>query len=172
MTHAETLAALRVGIELAEQLKTEGYQILATGEMGIGNTTTSSAVTAVLLKDTIFKRQSNENVIRTDACMDIDEWVETVTGRGAGLSDEGLERKKDAIRRAIAINHPDPADPIDVLAKVGGFDLAGLAGVFLGGAAQGLPVVIDGFISLTAALLAVRIVPDCAAYMIPSHRSK
>ncbi len=174
MTHAETLAALRVGIELAEQLKTEGYQILATGEMGIGNTTTSSAVTAVLLKDTISKRHSNENEndTRTDACMDIDECVETVTGRGAGLSDEGLERKKDAIRRAIAINHPDPADPIDVLAKVGGFDLAGLAGVFLGGAAQGLPVVIDGFISLTAALLAVRIVPDCAAYMIPSHRSK
>lgn len=150
MTRAQALAALRTGIELAEQLKKEGCQIIATGEMGIGNTTTSSAVTAVLLEQT----------------------VDAVTGRGAGLSDEGLERKKDAIRRAIAINRPDPADPIDVLSKVGGFDLAGLAGVFLGGAAVGLPVVIDGFISLAAALLATRIAPDCAAYMIPSHQSK
>ena len=150
MTRAQALAALRTGIELAEQLKKEGCQIIATGEMGIGNTTTSSAVTAVLLEQT----------------------VDAVTGRGAGLSDEGLERKKDAIRRAIAINRPDSADPIDVLSKVGGFDLAGLAGVFLGGAAVGLPVVIDGFISLAAALLATRIAPDCAAYMIPSHQSK
>ena len=150
MTRAEALAALRIGIEMAEQMKKEGYQILATGEMGIGNTTTSSAVTAVLLGQT----------------------VETVTGRGAGLSDEGLERKKDAIRRAIAINLPNPSDPVDVLAKVGGFDLAGLAGVFIGGAAAGFPVVIDGFISLAAALLAVCIAPECAAYMIPSHQSK
>ena len=172
MTRAEALAALRVGIELAEQLKKEGYQILATGEMGIGNTTTSSAVTAILLKDSISPGQSNENATHSDACMDIDACVEAVTGRGAGLSDEGLERKKNAIRCAIAINQPDQADPVDVLAKVGGFDLAGLAGVFLGGAAAGLPVVIDGFISLTAALLAVHIAPECAAYMIPSHQSK
>lgn len=166
MTREEALEALRVGIEMAEQLKKEGYQILATGEMGIGNTTTSSAVTAVLLKDIISRGRSNENVTHIDAC------VEAVTGRGAGLSDDGLERKKDAIRRAITINQPDPADPIDVLAKVGGFDLAGLAGVLLGGAAAGLPVVIDGFISLAAALLAARIAPGCAAYMIPSHQSK
>lgn len=172
MTHAETLAALRVGIELAEQLKKEGYQILATGEMGIGNTTTSSAVTAVLLKDTISQRLGMERVTPTGVSVGMDMCVETVTGRGAGLSDDGLERKKNAIRCAIAINQPDPADPIDVLAKVGGFDLAGLAGVFLGGAAAGLPVVIDGFISLAAALLAVRIAPECATYMIPSHQSK
>ena len=172
MTRAQALAALRTGIELAEQLKKEGYQIIATGEMGIGNTTTSSAVTAVLLKDTISQRLGMERVTPTGVSVGMDMCVEAVTGRGAGLSDEGLERKKDAIRRAIAINHPDSSDPIDVLAKVGGFDLAGLAGVFLGGAAAGLPVVIDGFISLTAALLATRIAPECAAYIIPSHRSK
>lgn len=150
MTRGEALAAIRVGIELAQELKAEGYQLLATGEMGIGNTTTSSALTAVLLGQP----------------------VEAVTGRGAGLSDAGLERKIAAIRCAITCNAPDAADPIDVLAKVGGFDLAGLAGVFLGGAAEGLPVVIDGFISLAAALLAVRIAPECVSYMIPSHESK
>ncbi|MDD7641187.1 MAG: nicotinate-nucleotide--dimethylbenzimidazole phosphoribosyltransferase [bacterium] len=172
MTRAEALASLRVGIELAEQLKNEGYQILATGEMGIGNTTTSSAVTAVLLGDMISQRFRMGHVTSTGFNVGMDMCIETVTGRGAGLSDEGLERKKDAIRRAIAINQPDPADPIDVLSKVGGFDLAGLAGVFIGGAAAGLPVVVDGFISLAAALLAARIAPECAAYMIPSHQSK
>ena len=150
MTREEALAAIRVGMEMAMQLKAEGYQILATGEMGIGNTTTSSAVTAVLLN----------------------AFIERVTGRGAGLSDDGLARKKAAISQAIEVNEPDPSDPIDVLAKVGGFDLAGLAGVFLGGAAAGIPVVIDGFISLAAALLAARIAPECVSYMIPSHQSK
>lgn len=178
MTREEALAALRVGIELAQQLKNEGYQILATGEMGIGNTTTSSAVTAVLLRNTITRKYDTCSATCADTDVDQDVWVDTeacvkiVTGRGAGLSDDGLERKKDAIRRAIAINQPDPSDPIDVLSKVGGLDIAGLAGVFLGGAAQGLPVVIDGFISLAAALLATRIAPECAAYMIPSHQSK
>lgn len=172
MTRAEALAALRVGIELAQQLKADGYQILATGEMGIGNTTTSSAVTAVLLKDMIAKMLEEESVTQTGVSVNPGVCAEAVTGRGAGLSDDGLQRKKDAIRRAIAINQPDPADPIDVLSKVGGFDLAGLAGVFLGGAAAGLPVVIDGFISVAAALLAARIAPECAAYMIPSHQSK
>lgn len=199
MTRGETLAAIRTGIEMAQQLKNDGYQILATGEMGIGNTTTSSAVTAVLLKNKIVQeclekknlhsnyedaksfqeselcldvRTGTENIITQGAWVDLDACVEAVTGRGAGLSDEGLERKKAAILRAIAINQPNPSDPVDVLAKVGGFDLAGLVGVFLGGAAEGLPVVIDGFISLAAALLAARIAPGCAAYMIPSHQSK
>lgn len=199
MTRAEALAAICVGIGMAEQLKKEGYQILATGEMGIGNTTTSSAVTAVLLKNKIVQEYlekkklhrndeavkslqesdmcldvgtSTDKIIVPAACVDIASCVEAVSGRGAGLSDEGLKRKKDAILRAIAVNQPNPADPIDVLAKVGGFDLAGLAGVFLGGAAAGLPVVIDGFISLAAALLAARIAPECAAFMIPSHQSK
>ena len=168
MTRAEALAAIRVGIEMAEQLKKEGYQILATGEMGIGNTTISSAVTAVLLKDRIAQKSGIEYPSQTD----IDACVDVVTGRGAGLSDDGLKRKKEAICQAISVNRPDPKDPIDVLAKVGGFDLAGLAGVFLGGAKEGLSVVIDGFISLAAALLAARIAPECVSYMIPSHESK
>lgn len=184
MTRQQALAALRVGIEMACQLKDDGYQILATGEMGIGNTTTSSAVTAVLLgyaikgdsfeEDRIYKEafMDTQNGIDRDMRVDMDAYVEIVTGRGAGLSDAGLERKKAAIRRAIEENIPDPSDPIDVLAKVGGFDLAGLAGVFLGGASVGLPIVIDGFISLAAALLASRLAPECVSYMIPSHQSK
>ena len=118
--------------------------------MGIGNTTTSSAVTSVLLGHP----------------------VEVMTGRGAGLTGEGVRRKIDAIQRAIRINQPDTSDAIDVLAKVGGFDLAGLAGVFLGGAYYRLPVVIDGFISAAAALLAKQICPISREYMIASHVSK
>lgn len=150
MTREEAYRAICTGIELVEEKRAEGYELLATGEMGIGNTTTSSAVTAVLLGLT----------------------PESVTGRGAGLSDSGLEKKKAVIRQAIELLAPDPADPIDVLAKVGGFDLAGLTGIFLAGAAAGIPVIIDGFISLTAALAAARIAPDCVPYLIPSHVSK
>lgn len=150
MTRQEAEKALEVGISMVEELKEKGYSIIATGEMGIGNTTTSSAVTAVLL---------GQDPAR-------------VTGRGAGLSSEGLDRKVDAIRRAIALNQPDPADPVDVLAKVGGLDLAGLAGVFIGGAALQVPVVADGFISCAAALCAVRICPQVRDYLITSHRSK
>ena len=149
MTREECLAAIAAGIEKAEELKTAGYQILASGEMGIGNTTTSAAVASVLLGVP----------------------AEEVTGRGAGLSDEGLVRKIDAIRRAIALNHPDPDDPVGVLAKVGGLDIAALTGLFLGGAAQGLPVVADGFISCAAALAAVRIAPACRPYILSSHIS-
>lgn len=149
MTREEAVRAVETGIEVAQRLYEEGYQILATGEMGIGNTTTSSAMTAVFLN------------------MD----PETVTGRGAGLSGDGLKRKIEAIRRGIAVNHPDPKDPLDVLSKLGGFDIAGLAGVFLGGAACRIPVVMDGFISAVAALTAVRIAPACRDYIIPSHRS-
>ena len=127
-----------------------GYQLMATGEMGIGNTTTSSAMAAVFLNQP----------------------VPELTGRGAGLSSEGLARKIAAIEKAIAINQPDPSDPIDVLAKVGGFDIAGMAGVFLAGAAHGVPVVMDGFISCVAALLAARIAPFAKDYMIASHVSK
>ena len=149
MTRQEAVAAVEVGIEKVLELKEQGYQILATGEMGIGNTTTSSAVTSVLL--------------------DVDPRI--VTGRGAGLSSEGLERKIQAIRRGIRVNRPDPSDPIDVLSKVGGLDIAGLTGVFLGGAALGIPVVMDGFISGVAALLAVRIAPACKEYILASHKS-
>ena len=149
MTREEAEAAVAAGIEKAAELKKAGYQILASGEMGIGNTTTSAAVASVLL----------------------DLPPNLAAGRGAGLSDEGLIKKIDAIRRAIALNKPEPDDPVDVLAKVGGLDLAALTGLFLGGAAEGLPVVADGFISCTAALAAARMVPLCREYMLPSHIS-
>ena len=137
MTREEAVRALETGIAVAEERIAAGYQLMATGEMGIGNTTTSSAMAAVFLNQPVPK----------------------LTGRGAGLSSEGLARKIAAIEKAIAINQPDPSDPIDVLAKVGGFDIAGMAGVFLAGAAHGVPVVMDGFISCVAALLAARIAP-------------
>ena len=149
MTREQAIQAVRNGIRIVEELSAKGYDILATGEMGIGNTTTSSAVVSVLL----------------------DRDVREVTGRGAGLSSEGLERKIQVIRRAVERNCPDPSDPIDVLAKVGGLDIAGLAGVFLGGALFHIPVVIDGFISSAAALCAVRMAPDCRDYMLASHKS-
>ncbi len=150
MTREQAVAAIEVGIAKAEELHAQGYEILATGEMGIGNTTTSSAMTAVYLG--------------------LD--VETVTGRGAGLSSHGLQRKINAIKQAIAVNQPDPEDPLDVLAKVGGLDIAGMCGLFLGGAAQQMPVVMDGFISQVAALTAVRLVPECADYILASHVSE
>lgn len=150
MTREQAIAAIEVGIAKAEELHAQGYEMLATGEMGIGNTTTSSAMTAVYLG--------------------LD--VEIVTGRGAGLSSHGLQRKIHAIKQAIAVNQPDPEDPLDVLAKVGGLDIAGMCGLFLGGAAQRMPVVMDGFISQVAALTAVRLVPECADYILASHVSE
>lgn len=150
MTREEAWRAVLVGIRMVEKLKAKGYDILATGEMGIGNTTTSSAVASVLLGRP----------------------VEEVTGKGAGLSSEGLEKKIAAIKRGIRLNRPDASDALDVLAKVGGLDIAGLAGVYLGGALFHVPVVIDGFISAVAALCAVRMVPDAGDYMMPSHVSK
>ena len=117
--------------------------------MGIGNTTTSSAVASVLLR----------------------EEPEGLTGRGAGLTGEGLRRKVAAIRRGIACNRPDPADPVEVLAKVGGFDIAAMAGFYLGASAAGVPVVLDGFISAVAALSACRLAPAAGAGMLASHCS-
>ena len=149
MTREEAIKAVEAGIHIAVRLKEEGYRIIATGEMGIGNTTTSSAITSVFLHKS----------------------PEEVTGRGAGLSSEGLKRKIDVISKAIEINNPNPNDPLDVLSKVGGLDIAGLTGVFLGGAFCELPVVIDGFISAAAALCAVRICPQVKGYLLPSHVS-
>ena len=137
MTREEAVKGIEAGIEMVSRLKAKGYGLLATGEMGIGNTTTSSAVASVLL----------------------DRPVEETTGRGAGLSSDGLNRKITAIKKAIDKHQPDPKDAIDVLAKVGGLDIAGMAGVFIGGAAFSVPVVIDGFISCVAALIAQRICP-------------
>lgn len=150
MTRDEAVRALEAGIAAAEEKIRQGYQILATGEMGIGNTTSSSAVASVLLK------------------ME----PELVTGRGAGLSSAGLQKKVQVIRQAVEFHRPDPADPVDVLAKVGGFDIAGMAGTFLAGAAHHVPVVIDGFISAVAALVAVRLAPEASGCMLASHVSK
>ena len=150
MTREQAVRAIEVGISLACELADRGVDILATGEMGIGNTTTSSAVAAVLLQRP----------------------VEEMTGRGAGLSSAGLQTKIRVIEQALQLHRPNPDDAIDVLAKVGGFDIAGMAGVFLGGSARGIPVVIDGFISGVSALVASRIHPDCRRAMIASHSSK
>ena len=145
----QAVEAVAKGIALVREQKAQGVTLLATGEMGIGNTTTSSAVAAVLLGQP----------------------VERMTGRGAGLSDEGLARKIHAIQRGIAVNQPDPDDALDVLAKLGGFDIAGLCGVFLGGALEGVPVLMDGFISGVAALCAVRLCPAAAKAVFASHCS-
>ena len=150
MTREEAVEAIEVGIQMVKKCAEAGYEILATGEMGIGNTTTSSAVASVLLGKP----------------------VEDMTGRGAGLSGEGLVRKINAIKKAIALNNPDRADVIDVLAKVGGLDIAGMTGVFIGGAALGMPVVMDGFISCVSALIAMRICPAARDYILASHVSK
>lgn len=149
MTKYEALSAIKTGIDLVREYKEKGYGIFATGEMGIGNTTTSSAVAAVLLNRQI-----------TD-----------VTGRGAGLSDEGLKRKISVIEKAIEVNRPDSEDALDVLAKLGGFDIAGMVGAFLGGAIYRVPIIIDGFISAVAALIAKRLCPNAICAMFPSHVS-
>ena len=149
MSRAECERAILVGVEVVKDLVDQGYRLLATGEMGIGNTTTSAAVASVLLG-----REAEE-----------------VTGRGAGLSTEGLRRKVDAIRRGIAVNRPDASDPVDTVSKVGGLDIAGLMGVFLGGALYHVPVLIDGFISSVSALAAARLCPAALDYMLASHAS-
>ena len=150
MTEAQAIKAIENGILLAKERKAAGDRILVTGEMGIGNTSTSSAIAAVLL----------------------DLPVETVTGRGAGLSDAGLMRKREAIKRAIAVNRPDPSNPFDVLCKLGGFDIAGLVGLYIGAAIERIPILIDGVISSVAALVAARLVPNCVTVMLASHCSK
>ena len=149
MTKAQAEAAILAGVSLVCQLKAQGYVLLAAGEMGIGNTTTASALTAVLL----------------------DRSVEEMTGRGAGLSDAALDRKYQVIHQAIRCNRPDPADALDVLAKLGGFDIAGMCGLFLGGAYYRIPILIDGVISAAAALCAQRLCPGSAKAMVASHVS-
>ena len=146
MTRQQAEQAILIGAELAQNTDAD---VLGVGEMGIGNTTTSSAVLSALLG--------------VDA--------EAVTGRGGGITDSGFERKKQVIQTAIAVNAPDKNDVIDVLAKVGGFDLAAMCGAFIGAAATHRPVVIDGFISAVAALCACKLCPLVQAYLIPSHAS-
>lgn len=146
MTREQTLQAILTGAEIA---RTVDADVIGVGEMGIGNTTTSSAVLAVLL--------------RAD--------VEAVTGRGGGITEESFRKKKAVIRTAIEVNRPDRDDVVGVLSKVGGFDLAAMCGAFLGAAAARRPAVIDGLISAAAALCAVRLCPNVHGYLVPSHAS-
>ena len=137
------------GFKLASELFSAGARLLGTGDMGIGNTTASSAITTVMTgRD-----------------------VALVTGRGTGLSDEQLRTKVTVIKKAIELNRPDAGDGIDVLSKVGGFEIGGIAGVILAGASLGVPVVIDGFISGAAALIAASLCAQVKSYLIASHQS-
>ncbi len=149
MTVAQAIQGIEYGMGVATQLYEQGYNIVATGEVGIGNTTTSSAMAAVYLG-----RDPSE-----------------VTGPGAGISTDAVARKAEIIRTALATNRPDPADPLDVLAKVGGFDIAGITGIFLGCARHRVPVVVDGIISSIAALTARKLCPGAERAMLASHVS-
>ena len=149
MTRGQAVSGILTGMDLARQAKLDGVSILGVGEMGIGNTTTSSAVLSAL----------------TGAA------AEDVTGRGGGLTDAAFLKKKHVIEHALALHKPDRNDAIDVLSKVGGFDLCAMTGVFLGAAHERLPVVVDGFISIVAALCAARLAPDASGFFIGSHRS-
>ena len=149
MSRAQALAALAAGAALANELARDGIGLLGIGEMGIANTTAASALAAVFTGAPPGE----------------------VTGRGTGIDDAMFRHKVDVIRRGLTVNRPDAADPVDALAKIGGFEIAGLAGVVLGAAAARVPVVVDGFIAGTAALAAVRIAPPAAGYLIASHRS-
>ncbi len=149
MTREEAIRAVEVGMQETLAKIEDGYSLFGTGEMGIGNTTTSSAILYAFTKQPL----------------------DILVGRGAGLTDEALQRKKDVIAEAVSKHKPNPDDPIDVVAKVGGFDLAALAGVYLACAAARKPVLIDGFISGAAAVLACRISPEVRQFMFPSHGS-
>lgn len=149
MSREEAVQAILAGIEVVGDLSEQGYELFATGEMGIGNTTTSSAICAVLL----------------------DQSVEKVTGKGAGLTSAALLHKIEVIKESIALNQPDKNDPLDVLSKVGGLDIAGLVGVYIGCAYHKKAAFVDGFISSVAALLAVQLAPACKDYIFPSHCS-
>jgi len=149
MTKEEAIKAVEVGIEITDKLCSEGNDLFGTGEMGIGNTSTSAAVISSLLG------------------IDIKELV----GKGVGLTKEQFENKKNVLKKALKINNPDKDDVIDVLSKVGGFDIAGMCGCFLSAAKNKKPIVIDGVISCAAALCAYVLKPECKDYMFTSHRS-
>ena len=150
MTRDQAIAAMEVGIELANKAAEEGITLLGTGEMGIGNTTPSSAIIAAFSGLPIAD----------------------LTHRGTGITDEALARKVRVIEQALAVNQPDPKDPLDVLAKVGGLEIAGIAGLVLGGAANRIPVVVDGFISTAGALVACELSPAARDYIFAAHRSQ
>ncbi|MFZ3101700.1 MAG: nicotinate-nucleotide--dimethylbenzimidazole phosphoribosyltransferase [Desulfitobacteriaceae bacterium] len=149
MTRTQAEQALQSGIEIVGNLVRDGVELLATGDMGIGNTTSSSAILSVFSGRPVCE----------------------VTGRGTGISNAALENKIRVIEKAIAINEPDAQDPLDVLAKVGGFEIGGIAGIILGAAYHKVPVVVDGFISSAGALVAKALAPNSVDYMIAAHRS-
>jgi nicotinate-nucleotide--dimethylbenzimidazole phosphoribosyltransferase len=149
MPREEAVKGIEIGIGLAEEWSKKGIDIVGTGDMGIGNTTPSSAITSVMTG----------------------EPVENVTGRGTGISDEAFRKKVDIIKEAIRINKPDNRDPIDVLSKIGGYEIAGIAGLILGAASRRIPVVVDGFISGAGALIALGIQPAVRDYIFASHLS-
>lgn len=150
MSKSQAEQAILAGVELVRERRDKGYNIIVSGEMGIGNTTTSSAVAAVLL----------------------DRRPIEVTGRGSGLTNDAYVRKIKVVSAAIAVNQPDRNDPLDILSKLGGYDIAGMTGMFLGAGIYHLPVVIDGLISSVAAVLAAKICPDAVNFMFASHVSK
>jgi len=150
MTRDQAERALLAGIEVVEEEIERGLDIVGTGDMGIGNTTPSAAIAAALTGQS----------------------PSVITGRGTGVDDAGLARKIDAIETAIRINQPDPLDALDVLSKVGGFEIGGLAGVMIGAAVQRRPVMVDGFISTAAAMIAVTLAPQVRPYLIAAHRSQ
>lgn len=150
MTRDEAVRAIEVGIEITDNLCRDGYELFGTGEMGIGNTSTSAAVISSLLG--------------TD--------IEELVGFGAGLTKEQFEKKKSILKKALGINNPDKNDVIDVIGKVGGFDIAGMCGCFLSAAKNKKPIVIDGLISCTAALCAYILKPETKDYMFASHKSE
>jgi nicotinate-nucleotide--dimethylbenzimidazole phosphoribosyltransferase len=150
MTRAQAEQAILAGVDVVEAEIAKGLDIVGTGDMGIGNTTPSAAIASVLTGIEPAK----------------------LAGRGTGVDDAGLKRKIDAIERALAVNRPDPNDGLDVLAKVGGFEIGGLAGAILGAAANRKPVMIDGFISTAAAMIAVTLAPAARPYLISAHRSQ
>lgn len=150
MSYDECIRAISIGVEMAKKAYDDGYSILGVGEMGIGNTTTSSSV-----------------LVSLTGCS-----IEEAVGKGAGITKEAFEKKKWVVSEAIRVNKPNEKDIIDVISKVGGFDIAGMVGVFLGAAYYKVPVVIDGFISAVAALAAVRLNPLVKEYLISSHCSK
>ncbi len=149
MTMQEALAAITAGIEIVEVEIDRGLDLVGTGDMGIGNTTASSAIVAAITGRPVVE----------------------VTGRGTGIDDQGWQHKVAVIERALHVNRPDPADPLDVLVKVGGYEIAGLVGVILGAAAQRIPIIIDGFISGAAALVATELCPSVRDYLIAAHNS-
>jgi nicotinate-nucleotide--dimethylbenzimidazole phosphoribosyltransferase len=149
MTGEQTLASIQVGLDVVRLEATRGIDVVCLGEMGIGNTTPASAIVAAITGLP----------------------VADVTGRGTGIDGAGWQRKVDAIEQGLGINRPDPGNPLDVLAKVGGFEIAGLVGVTLAAAARRVPVVVDGFIATAAALIAGEICPTARGYMIAAHRS-